>query len=259
MTAHHPPGVLNALRDWWHEQSQAKGARAASSLLLRELWDFVRDSTPERRRSRFGDMEYDWEHKVNTTSGTVRWRERLLGVFHSAYQPTDQVAFREMMSALPIDFSEFTFIDIGSGKGRVLLMASEYPFRKIIGVELVPLLHHIAQENIAASQAQKVSALLTSSPLANSQPQIPIESVCTDARQFVFPQTPLVIYLFNPLPEAAFRQMVRNLEHSHLLAPREIWIVYHNPVLEHVLAESKMLVKRSAQPEHSVFEFRRIE
>ena len=76
---------------------------------------------------------------------------------------------------------------------------------------------------------------------------------------FVFPQTPLLIYLFSPLPEAGLRQMIRNLEHSHSQAPRAVWIVYHNPVLEHVLAESPMLVKRSGQPEHSVFEFRRIE
>ena len=255
MVAHDSQRLLRALRDWWREQSQAKGARAASSLLLRELWDFVRDSTPERRRSRFGDMEYDWEHRVNTTSGTVGWRERLLGVFHSAYQPTDEAAFREMMTALPFDFREFTFIDIGSGKGRVLLMASEYPFRKIIGLELVPALHSVAQENIGAYQAQKDSA---DGDHSCSRTRIPIESLCTDAREFVFPDSPLVIFLFNPLPEAGLRQMLHNLEVSFSHTPRAIWIVYHNPVLEHVLAESQMLVKRIGQREHSVFEFRRI-
>ena len=42
----------------------------------------------------------------------------------------------------------FTFVDLGSGKGRTLLMASDYPFRRIIGVELLPSLHQIAQENL---------------------------------------------------------------------------------------------------------------
>jgi hypothetical protein len=248
--------IFGALRDWWCEQSEARGAWGASSILLRELWDFLRDSTPERRRSRFGDMEYDWEHKVNTTSGTVGWRERLLGVFHSAYQPTDEEAFRAMMTALPIDFREYTFIDIGSGKGRVLLMASEYPFRKIVGVELIRQLHRIAQENVAAYQGETCSG---GGHRTRSQTDIPIESVCMDAREFVFPKTPLVTYLFNPLPEAGLRQMLRNLENSYSQEPRPIWIVYHNPVLEHVFAESHMLVKRAGQREHSVFEFRRID
>jgi Histone methylation protein DOT1 len=253
---HDSQQVLGALRDWWREQSQSKGTRAASSLLLRELWDFVRDSTPERRRSRFGDMEYDWEHRVETTSGTVGWRERLLGVFHSAYQPTDEAAFREMMAALPIDFREFTFIDIGSGKGRVLLMASEYPFRSIVGVELMEELHRTAEENIAAYRQQRDSA---NGAQSGPSAQIPIESIRADAREFIFPQTPLVIYLFNPLPEAGLRRMLHNLENSYSQTPRPIWIVYHNPVLEHVFTESHILVKRSGRREHSVFEFRRVE
>ena len=76
---------------------------------------------------------YDWDYRVDTTSATVGWRERLLGQFHSAYQPTEPALFKEMMAILKIDFQEFTFIDMGSGKGRVLLMAADYPFRRILG------------------------------------------------------------------------------------------------------------------------------
>ena len=86
--------------------------------------DFVRDSIPERRRQKYGDIDYDWEHRVDTTEATVSFRNRLLGVFHSAYQPTEPEAFHQMMRALPIDCSQFVFIDLGSGKGRTLLMAS---------------------------------------------------------------------------------------------------------------------------------------
>ncbi|HLB92446.1 MAG TPA: hypothetical protein VJK27_08915, partial [Terriglobales bacterium] len=122
--------MLILFRTWWRDQTQERGVASTTFLLFRNLWIFLRDSTPERRRQRYGDMEYDWEHRVNTTSGTLSWRERLLGTFHSPYQPTDPALFQEMMSALPIQFDEFTFIDIGSGKGRTLLMASEYPFQK---------------------------------------------------------------------------------------------------------------------------------
>ncbi|MFI5111073.1 MAG: hypothetical protein ACHP78_19805, partial [Terriglobales bacterium] len=101
MSSGSPQQFWTALGNWWREQAREKGAAGATLLLVRNLWSFVRESTPARRRQRYGDMEYDWEHRVNTTSGTVGWRARLLGLFHSPYQPTDPAVFREMMASLP--------------------------------------------------------------------------------------------------------------------------------------------------------------
>jgi len=235
--------LWTAFRGWWREHSQAQGAWGASSLLARELWEFAYDSTPERRRSRYGDMDYDWEHRVNTTAGTVGWRVRLLGLFHSAYQPTEPSAFHEMMGALPIDFREFTFIDIGSGKGRTLLMASEYPFLKIVGVELIAELHREAEANIAAFRATRPPAATATT----------IESVCLDAQEFVFPETPLVVYLFNPLPQTALLRVMRNLEASWRNSPRPVWIIYHNPILEATFAESQFLERVIVKPHCSIY------
>ena len=109
------------MRGWWREHAAKVGQARAAALLVGNLWAFVVDSTPARRRRRYGDMEYDWEKRVNTTSGTVGWRARLLGVFHSPYQPTEPELFREMMGALPIELELFTFVDIGSGKGLSLI------------------------------------------------------------------------------------------------------------------------------------------
>ena len=192
---------LTALRCWWQQQSSQKGVAGAGSLLARELWGFLRDSTPARLRQRYGDMEYDWEHRVNTTSGTVGWRERLLGVFHSPYQPTDPGLFAEMIASLPSDLREFTFVDLGSGKGRTLLMASEYPFRRIVGVEILPELHRAAEENICAFRE---------STGRGAQ----IEAILADACEYDLPETPLVVYLFNPLLEAGLRRVVSRLTES---------------------------------------------
>ena len=142
-----------------------EGRFAATRQFVAAIWEFVRDSTPERRRQRYGDAEYDWDHRVNTTSAAVDWRNRLLGVFHSPYQPTQPDLFREMLEALKqqshFDFRDFVFVDLGSGKGRTLLMASDYPFRRIVGVELLPALHQAAQENLGKyrSESQKCFAL----------------------------------------------------------------------------------------------------
>jgi hypothetical protein len=233
------------LSNWWREESRAKGRARASSLLVGKLWSFVRESTPERRRQRYGDMEYDWEHRVNTTSGTVGWRARLLGLFHSSYQPTEPGLFREMMASLsvggkPIAFDQFTFIDLGSGKGRTLLMASEYPFRGIIGVELIAELHRAAQENISAYRSP-------------TQRCAQIEAVCADACEFVFPETPLVLYLFNPLPERGLQHVIQNLERSLELSPRPVWIAYHNPLLEQVLSGSMRLTKTRGTHQYSIY------
>lgn len=244
MSANFSQQLWKALRGWWNEQVQSQGARRATSLLLRELWGFVRESTPEQRRQRYGDMDYDWEHRVNTTSAGVGWRTRLLGVFHSAYQPTDPAAFHQMMAALPIDFSEFTFIDIGSGKGRTLLMASEYPFQKIVGVELMEELHRAAEGNVAADQGR---------PDRDAARQTVIETVCMDASEFVFPYTPLVVYLFNPLLETALRRVTQNLEKSWQQAPRPIWVVYHNPVLDTVLASLDFLEKTVGTHQYGIY------
>src|SRR5689334_23652607 len=108
------------------------------------IGEVVRDSFPDRRRMRFGDVQYDIDHRVNTTWANVGFRTRLREACISAdYQTTDPVIFTEAMGVLNArtDLTLFTFVDIGSGKGRVLLMAAEYPFPHIIGVELLPELH----------------------------------------------------------------------------------------------------------------------
>ncbi len=240
MSSSFPQQFWTGLRNWWREQAQENGAWNATSLLARNLWAFARESTPERRRQRYGDMEYDWEERVNTSSGTVGWRTRLLGSFHSPYQPTDPALFREMMSSLPIDFGEFTFVDIGSGKGRTLLLASEYPFRKIVGVELIAELHGAAEQNIR----------IYKSP---TQRCTQIEAICADACEFVFPQTPLLLYFFNPLPKAGLRRVLRNLEQSMERSRLPVWVVYHNPAMDRLLEASPALLRTGGTEQYSVF------
>lgn len=230
----------SALR-WWQEEASRHGFFGALRCLAALLWEFMRDSMPSRRRQRYGDVEYDWDYRVDTTSATVGWRDRLLGLFHTPYQPTDPALFREMLETLNIDFGEFTFIDIGSGKGRVLLMAADYPFRRVLGIELLPALHRIAQENI-----QKYKS--------DSQKCFMVESMCGDAREFAFPAEPTVLYLFNPLPESGLVKVLANLEQSLQASPRPVYVLYHNPLLESLLTRSAAFMKIAATHQYSIFE-----
>lgn len=241
--------VLQTAWQWWTYAAAYEGYFAATRRLVGVLWEFVRDSTPERLRQRYGDADYDWDYRVNTTSGAVGWRDRLLGMFHSAYQPTEPAAFHEMLDALQqtpnpdqttLNFRDFTFVDLGSGKGRTLLMASDYPFRRILGVELLPSLHQIAQQNLRQykSESQKCFAL---------------EAICADATAFPFPEGPLVIYLFNPFPESGMRRVFVNLEQTLRAHPRPVYVLYHNPLLEYVLGESARLRKIAGTRQYSLF------
>jgi hypothetical protein len=237
--------LSTTVRHWWRENSARDGFFSTLKRFGSTLWEFVRESTPARQRQRYGDAEYDWDYRVDTTGATVGWRDRLLGHFHSPYQPTEPALFREMLASLiqaspKIDLLEFTFIDIGSGKGRALLLAADYPFRRILGIELLPPLHRVALGNIKKykSDLQKCFA---------------IDCLLGDACEFAFSPEPTVLYLFNPLPESGLVKMVSNLEHSLQEHPRPLFVLYHNPLLEHALTQSGAIKKIAGTHLYSIF------
>lgn len=234
------PSLHAAFRQWWGDRRARQGVFAAVAALASELWGFLRDSTPARERQRYGDLEYDWDRRVNTTSAAVGWRNRLLGVLHSPYQPTEPVLFHEMIASLGIEPAQYAFLDLGSGKGRTLLMASEYSFRRVLGVELLPELDQIAKENIREFKSERRKCGT-------------VESVCQDARIFEFPVEPLLIYLFNPFLESGLAQVIGNLEHSLQEFPRPVIVLYHNPLLADVLDASAALKKTGATHQYSVY------
>jgi len=235
------PNLISAVKNWWHDQRQDTGFFSTLGKLLLVGYEFLRDFLPDRRRQRFGDIDYDWEFRVDTTSANVGWRSRLIGLLNSPYQPVEPTLFREMMNSLAVDFPKFTLVDVGSGKGRALLLASEYSFKKIVGIELLPELNSIAQENI-----RKFLAHRTHGPV--------IESLCVDAGDYIFPPEPLVVFLNNPLPEQGLRRLIANLEHSFQANRRPIFLVYANPVLEGALTDGGLFQKRSGTHQYSIVE-----
>ena len=170
----------------------------------------------------YGDLDFDFDHSVDTTRSNVSFGSQFIAMLiGSPYFASEPWLFEEMMRALPIDFREFSFVDLGSGKGRALLMASEYPFQKIVGVEFLPGLNRVAQQNIAG------------------YPQI--SSLEMDARDFEFPSSPLVVYLFNPFPEPVFASVLANLEVSCQENHRPIYVAYRSPEFEHLLVGCEWL------------------
>jgi len=197
-----------------------------------QAWELARDSMPDRRRGRFGDIDYDCDYGVDTTWARLPIGVRLREVFtERLYQPTVPDEFSEIMQYLAtVDFTEFAFIDLGSGKGRALLLAAMYPFREVIGVEMQRELHRIAESNIANFDAA-------------GQQCRDLRSVCQDAREFDFPPMPLVLYLFNPFPVYVMEDVIANLRRSLQAGPRPVYVLYNAPWEKQVLEQAEFLEK----------------
>ncbi|MGA2904414.1 MAG: class I SAM-dependent methyltransferase [Candidatus Korobacteraceae bacterium] len=226
-----PPSDSGSALAWVRDSLRHRGISRTLRYYARELVDLLRDLTPARRKSRYGDIDFDFEHDVDTTWATVSLRTRVREWLSGGqYQPSEPVLFREMLDSLPVAIDGFTFIDLGSGKGRTLLMASDYPFRRIVGVELLGELNAIARQNIARyrNDQQKCFA---------------IEAQEGDARHFEFPAGPTLLYLFNPFPRHVWRDVLASLHRSLLAAPRQVYVIYHNPVHDDIVAAQTWLQK----------------
>jgi hypothetical protein len=226
---------------WIREAVHSRGLMGALGYYASESFELLRDLSPARRRSRYGDIDYDFDYGVDTTWATVPLRTRLRELLSGArYQPSEPALFHQILQCLPVSPDGFTFIDLGSGKGRTLLMASAYPFRRIVGVELLAELDAIARQNIARyhDDQQKCFAL---------------ECHSGDARDYGFPAEPLVLYLFNPFPETVLRTVLANLRDSVTDFPRPAYVLYHNLVHERFFAECGWLQPAYRTPQYAVF------
>ena len=179
---------------------------------------------PTRPRDRLTLTEFpihpfDQMHGVDT-SGLVPAKHLVTGHANdehvTAYYGVAPSILRSLIhqwreTILPHPISSYTFIDIGAGKGRGLLVASEYHFRKVIGIELNPALAGVARANVAHWTAARASDP-TAAPLA------PIEVLEQDALDYIFPATPTLLFLFHPFEAPVLRKLLRNIE-TQLGAP----------------------------------------
>jgi SAM-dependent methyltransferase len=144
------------------------------------------------------------------------------------YVATTASLVYEILSSLALPPDTFAFVDMGSGKGRALLVASEFAFAKIVGVELSPHLHRIAEENIARF-----------SPA--SQQCTAFELHCMDVVDYEYGPEPVALFLFDPFGRDTLRSVIANLEASLKEKPREAYVVYVYPQYEDVLQDSRVL------------------
>lgn len=203
---------------------QEAGVMGVSSRLLRRARQLFGRDEPKHaewlRQKTDADIEFDSAN--GTVTGGVQNLFELNILGDNARHGTSHIAsdpdsFTRLMGGLNIHFSSYSFIDLGSGKGRALMLAASFPFRRIVGVEFAAELHDAAQANLSAfakngSDISRITLFLG------------------DAASYPFPIEPLIIYLFNPFGSTMVRRVAENALASWRSAPRPIQILYMNPV-----------------------------
>ncbi len=178
---------------------------------------------------------FDLVHDVDT-SGLIWGQDLASGhrndAWITAYYAIAPSLFNAVLDrlspSLNDQWSRFSFLDLGCGKGRALLLAARRPFHSIIGVELHPTLARIAEQNLRTVTRP---THLAAADLRCSR----ITVLAADATTLDYPQTPLLVYLYHPFLAPVLRRCLFNLERSLRDHPREAWLLYINPESARVL------------------------
>ena len=214
------------------EQSQT-GVLRRTLVKLREIGFFgLLGLIPKNARGLMEsivDKAYDRRHGVNT-AGQTQLRElaidspnKELGI---RYQPTTQKRLNAMFANLPRDLSKFSFVDFGSGRGRVIIHASEFNFERVIGVEFSEELHLSEKENLARLASGRRYKCKN------------VDSLHQDATEFELPDGPLVLYFFDPFRQTVMQRVLSNMKQSYLTRPRKIYMMYLGPFHEAMVMET---------------------
>jgi len=171
---------------------------------------------------------FDIENHVET-SGLVHGRDLKTGHAHdrhsTAYYGIAPSVLTQLcarwrgmpLKAPPYDYS---FIDLGAGMGRAMLLAAQMPFREVIGVELHPDLAAVAERNIGVWQK-------------TGRARCPMRIVCQDVTEFQFPANPCVAYLFNPFGEQVLRRLLRHIGDEFAVRGGQLDLIYANDEMAH--------------------------
>jgi hypothetical protein len=158
---------------------------------------------------------------------TIRGNNRQYG--HD-YRPTPCRLFAWALAAVDDDLSRLTFVDYGAGKGRVLLLASEYPFAAIGGIEFAEELHDNATMNIAQYPRSRMRCRN-------------VECMLEDAHEVGPPDTESVHYFFNPFSREVFANVLQNIVVSYRQRPRRLYLILIDPIATDLVDKSGVFMR----------------
>jgi len=179
-----------------------------------------------------GDVsEFDRVHGVRTSAG-MSWKNLRTGSrtdpYATAYLPSPPSVVRYALARLPSDLEKFTFVDIGCGLGRTMIIASEFPFKAITGIEKSPYLYEIAKFNFLIIKGKYPD-----------RPSISIDN--SDVVDITLPDGDIVIYMYDPFLKPVMKSFVKLIESAAIVEGRRIFVIYARPKWRDVLDRSPVL------------------
>lgn len=183
------------------------------------------------------DEEFDRKWNVET-GGLVRPDENQVKggnwAYGVTYQAVDTERFVEALEGLRIHYPDYVFLDYGSGKGRAVLLAAGYPFKKVVGIEYSPELNRISAENLRCYKGARVCQN--------------VELTCMDATEYELPNEPLVLFFFNPFGKPVMSAVAEKVAASFQKNPRPIEVIYFTPDVGEVWEECTFLQRSGTDP-----------
>ncbi|MFC0115335.1 class I SAM-dependent methyltransferase [Kibdelosporangium aridum] len=187
-------------------------------------------TTYARLRRTLGQLAYEKRYGVRTAELIELDKLGIDGEGRGYYVAASWRTLRRTLSRKEITGRD-VFIDFGSGMGRMVLEAARFPFGRVIGVELSDELHKIAQDNVRRTR-QRLHCR-------------DIELVQTDVLEYEIPDDVSVVFFNNPFQGPVFTTVIERLVATLDRNPRELKIIYYNPVEEQtILATGRAAITR---------------
>ena len=175
----------------------------------------------------FVDMGFDFRYGTDTARRIPRNEiatnsENLVHCVN--YGASKELPFRALMRRLKLP-KDGVFVDLGSGKGRALMLAAKYGFQKVIGIEFSGALCATAREN--------VRKFLLKCP-ARSR----IEIIESDVTKYQLSDEETVFFMLDPFNAPVLTEMMKNIRASVERKPRPIWLIYSVPREQHIIDQA---------------------
>ena len=208
--------------------------RSKTNSLTRRVWQRLKEHGPmgiaHAVTYRIREAYYEWSLGIRTADHVAA---HLIGVGPDGedYFPTDYQLFERAIRRITVHPWLDVFLDIGCGKGRLLIMAAKYPFRRVIGIDFSEELCRAARENVKSLR-----------PAERDR----VEVIQADATAFQVPDEVTVIFMFNPFTGRVLQQSLERIRESLLRSPRVLWLYYLQPAHhENLLDMCQWLVCRA--------------
>jgi SAM-dependent methyltransferase len=168
--------------------------------------------------SRAGDHWFDVRYGTDT-SGIIEVKDLDVSGpnqrFAMRYEVTRVRPLEKLLRVLnpPTDG---VFVDIGCGKGRVLLVAAMHGFTRVVGVEHSHELCETARRNLSVFRDK-------------TGLRFEADIVETDAVDYEIPPEANVFFMFNPFDTEVLETVARRIAQSVVEHPRQVWLIYLYP------------------------------